>query len=40
VEYIRNVRSASLMDTAEKEDKKVEERIAAAINIRREVLGE
>jgi len=28
------------MDTAEKEDKKVEERIAAAINIRREVLGE
>jgi hypothetical protein len=40
VEYIRNVRSASLMDTAKKEDKKVEERIAAAINIRREVRGE
>ena len=40
VEYIRSVRSASLMDTAKKEDKKVEERIAAAINIRREVRGE
>jgi hypothetical protein len=40
VEYIRNVRSASLMDTAKKENKKVEERIAAAINIRREVCGE
>jgi hypothetical protein len=40
VEYIRKVRSASLMDTAKKEDKKVEERIAAAINIRREVRGE
>ena len=40
VEYIRNVRSASLMDTAKKEDKEVEERIAAAINIRREVRGE
>ncbi len=40
VEYIRNVRTASLMDTAKKEDKKVEERLAAAINIRREVRGE
>jgi hypothetical protein len=40
VEYIRNVRSASLMDTAKKEDKNIEERIAAAINIRREVCGE
>jgi hypothetical protein len=40
VEYIRNARSASLMVTAKKEDKKVEERIAAAINIRREVRGE
>jgi hypothetical protein len=40
VEYIRNVRSASLMDTAKKEDRNIEERIAAAINIRREVRGE
>jgi hypothetical protein len=41
VEYIRDVEiTASLMDTAKKEDEKVEERIAAAIRIRREVRGE
>ena len=41
VEYIRDVeKSASLMDTAKREDKKVEERIAAALRIRREVRGE
>jgi hypothetical protein len=40
VEYIRDVKiTASLMDTAKKEDEKVEERIAAAIRIRREVRG-
>jgi hypothetical protein len=41
VEYIREVeKSASLMDIAKREDKNVEERIAAAIRIRREVRGE
>ena len=41
VEYIRGVEmTASLMDTAKKEGKKLEERIAAAIRIRREVRGE
>jgi hypothetical protein len=41
VEYIRDVeRSASLMDIAKREDKNVEERIAAAIRIRKEVRGE
>jgi hypothetical protein len=41
VKYIRDVEiTASLMDTAKKEDEKVEERIAAAIRIRREVRGE
>ena len=41
VEYVRDVEmTARLMDTAKKEDKKVEERIAAAIRTRREVRGE
>jgi hypothetical protein len=41
VEYIRDVeRTASLMDIAKREDKNVEERIAAAIRIRKEVRGE
>jgi hypothetical protein len=41
VEYIRDVeRSESLMDIAKREDKNVEERIAAAIRVRREVRGE
>jgi hypothetical protein len=41
VEYIRDVeRSASLTDIAKREDKNVEERIAAAIRVRREVRGE
>jgi hypothetical protein len=41
VEYIRDVeRSASLMDIAKREDKNVEERIAVAIRIRKEVRGE
>jgi hypothetical protein len=41
LEYIHDVkRSASLMDIAQREDKKVEERIAAAIRIRREMRGE
>ena len=41
LEYIRDVEmTASLKDTAQKEDKNVEERIAAAIRIRTEVRGE
>jgi hypothetical protein len=41
LEYVRDVEmTARLMDTAKREDKKVEERIAAAIRIRREVRGE
>jgi hypothetical protein len=41
VEYIRDIeRTASLMDIAKREDKNVEERIAAAIRIRKEVRGE
>ena len=41
VEHIRDVeRTASLMDIAKREDKNVEERIAAAIRIRKEVRGE
>jgi hypothetical protein len=41
VEYIRDIeRTASLMDIAKREDKNVEERIAAAIRVRREVRGE
>jgi len=41
VEYIRDVEmTARLMDSAKKDDKIVEERIAAAIRIRREVRGE
>jgi len=41
VEYIRDVeRSASIMDIAKREDKNVEERIAAAIRTRKEVRGE
>jgi hypothetical protein len=41
VEYIRDVEmTGRLMDTANKEDKKVEERIAAAIRIRRQVHGD
>jgi len=41
VEYIRDVEmTASLMDTAKKEGKELEERIAAAIRIRTEVRGE
>jgi hypothetical protein len=41
VEYIRDIeRTASLMDIAKREDKNVEERIAEAIRVRREVRGE
>ena len=41
VEYVRDVEmTARLMDTAKREDKNVEERVAAAIRIRREVRGE
>jgi hypothetical protein len=41
VEYIRDVEmTASLMDTAKKEGKKVDERIDAAIRVRRAVRGE
>jgi hypothetical protein len=41
LEYIRDVEMTErLMDTAKKEDKNVEERIAAAIRIRTEVRGE
>jgi hypothetical protein len=40
VEYVRDVEmTARLMDTAKKEDKKIEERITAAIRTRREVRG-
>jgi hypothetical protein len=41
VEYIRDIeRTASLMDIAKREDKNVEERIAAAIRVRRQVRDE
>jgi hypothetical protein len=41
LEYVRDIEmTARLMDTAKNEDKKVEERIAAAFRIRREVRGE
>lgn len=41
LEYIRDVEmTARLMDTAKREDKNVEERIAAAIRTRREARGE